>query len=165
MAILKKHGANRNVGIHRAIEAVKIRPEFRNRAILLIAENDLEGVFDPRKLERAFFNLVLNACEATPDVDNRVTVEVRTSKEAFEVRVSDEGSGVPENIRDRVFDPFVSSGKPNGTGLGLAIVSKIVSDHGGTVSVERTSQSGTVMLVKLPRVANPVISHSDSALA
>ena len=151
--------------LHRAIEAVKIRPEFRNRAILLIAENDLEGTFDPRKLERAFFNLVLNACEATPDADNRVTVEVRTTKEAFEVRVSDEGSGVPENIRDRVFDPFVSSGKPNGTGLGLAIVSKIVSDHGGTVEVERTSQNGTVMLVKLPRVTNPVISHSDSALA
>jgi signal transduction histidine kinase len=151
--------------LHRAIEAVKIRPEFRNRAILLIAENDLEGAFDPRKLERAFFNLVLNACEAAPDVEDRVTVEVRTNKDAFEVRVSDEGSGVPESIRDRVFDPFVSSGKPNGTGLGLAIVSKIVSDHGGTVSVERTSETGTVMLVKLPRVPNPVTSHSDSALA
>jgi signal transduction histidine kinase len=151
--------------LHRAIEAVQVRPEFRNRTILLIAENDLEGVFDPRKLERAFFNLVLNACEATLDVDNRVTVEVRANQDAFEVRVSDEGCGVPENIRDRVFDPFVSSGKPNGTGLGLAIVSKIVSDHGGMVSVERTSQSGTVMLVKLPRVANPVNSHSDSALA
>jgi signal transduction histidine kinase len=151
--------------LHRAIEAVKARPEFRNRVILLIAENDLEGVFDPRKLERAFVNLVLNACEATPDADSRVTVEVRTNKDEFEVRVSDEGSGVPENIRGRVFDPFVSSGKPNGTGLGLAIVSKIVSDHGGTVSVERTSATGTVMLVKLPRAANAVTSHSDSTLA
>src|SRR3984893_2909913 len=151
--------------LHRAIEAVKARPEFRSRAILLIAESELEGIFDPRKLERAFFNLVLNACEATPDAESRVTVEVRSNKDAFEVRVSDEGSGVPENIRGRVFDPFVSSGKPNGTGLGLAIVSKIVSDHGGTVSVERTSETGTVMLVKLPRVANAGTSHSGSALA
>ena len=151
--------------LHRAIEAVKARPEFRSRAILLIAESELEGIFDPRKLERAFFNLVLNACEATPDADDRVTVEVRSKKDAFEIRVMDEGSGVPENIRDRVFDPFVSSGKPNGTGLGLAIVSKIVSDHGGTVVVERTSQSGTVMLVKLPRAANAVTEHSDSTLA
>ena len=151
--------------LHRAIEAVKARPEFRSRAILLIAESELEGIFDPRKLERAFFNLVLNACEATPDADDRVTVEVRSKKDAFEIRVIDEGSGVPENIRDRVFDPFVSSGKPNGTGLGLAIVSKIVSDHGGTVVVERTSQSGTVMLVKLPRAANAVTEHSDSTLA
>jgi signal transduction histidine kinase len=151
--------------IRRAIEAVQARPEFRNRSITLHAENELEGMFDPRKLERVFFNLVLNACEATPDGESRVTVDVQTQKDSFEIRVSDQGSGVPENIRGRVFDPFVSSGKPNGTGLGLAIVSKIVSDHGGAVAVERTSEAGTVMLVKLPRVANAVASHSDSAVA
>jgi signal transduction histidine kinase len=151
--------------IERAIEAVKMRPEFRNRTVVLHSETELEGVFDPRKLERAFFNLVLNACEAMPEGEGRVTVDVQTRKDSFEVRVTDEGGGVPETIRGRVFDPFVSSGKPNGTGLGLAIVSKIVTDHGGSVSVERTSESGTVILVTLPRVANPVPSHSDSALA
>src|SRR6266478_1256339 len=151
--------------IRRAIEAVKVRPEFRNRAITLHANSELEGMFDPRKLERAFINLVLNACEATPDGESRVAVDVLTRKDSFEIRVSDQGSGVPENIRGRAFDPFVSSGKPNGTGLGLAIVSKIVSDHGGSVCVERTSEAGTVMLVKVPRVANAVASHSDSAVA
>jgi signal transduction histidine kinase len=151
--------------IRRAIEAAKARPEFRNRSITLHAGSGLEGMFDPRKLERVFFNLVLNACEATPDGESRVAVDVQTRKGSFEIRVSDQGSGVPENIRGRVFDPFVSSGKPNGTGLGLAIVSKIVSDHGGSVTIERTSEVGTVMLVKLPRVANAVASHSDSAMA
>jgi signal transduction histidine kinase len=151
--------------IERAIEAVKMRPEFRNRTVVLHSETELEGVFDPRKLERAFFNLVLNACEAMPEGEGRVTVDVQTRKDSFEVRVTDEGGGVPETIRGRVFDPFVSSGKPNGTGLGLAIVSKIVTDHGGSVSVERTSESGTVILVTLPRVANAVPSHSDSAIA
>jgi signal transduction histidine kinase len=151
--------------IRRAIEAVQARTEFRNRSITLHADSELEGMFDPRKLERVFFNLVLNACEATPDGESRVVVDVQTRKDSFEIRVSDQGSGVPENIRGRVFDPFVSSGKPNGTGLGLAIVSKIVSDHGGAVSIERTSEAGTVMLVKLPRVANAVASHSDSAVA
>jgi len=151
--------------IERAIEAVKMRPEFRNRTVVLHSETELEGVFDPRKLERAFFNLVLNACEAMPEGEGRVTVDVQTRKDSFEVRVTDQGCGVPESIRGRVFDPFVSSGKPNGTGLGLAIVSKIVGDHGGSVSVERTSESGTVILVTLPRVANPVPSHSDSAIA
>ena len=151
--------------IRRAIEAVKVRPEFRSRAVTLDADSELEGMFDPRKLERAFFNLILNACEATPDGESRVVVDVQTRKDAFEIRVTDQGSGVPENIRGRAFDPFVSSGKPNGTGLGLAIVSKIVSDHGGSVTIERTSGAGTVMLVKLPRVANAVASHSDSAVA
>jgi len=151
--------------IRRAIEGVQVRPEFRNRVIALHAETELEGIFDPRKLERAFFNLVLNACEATPNGESRVTVDVQTRKDSFEIRVADQGVGVPESIRGRAFDPFVSSGKPNGTGLGLAIVSKIVGDHGGSVSIERTSESGTVMLVKLPRVANAVASHSDSAIA
>lgn len=151
--------------IRRAIEAVHARPEFRNRNIILNANAELGGMLDPRKLERAFFNLVLNACEATPVADSRVIVEVQTRKTFFEIRVTDQGSGVPENIRSRVFDPFVSSGKPNGTGLGLAIVSKIVSDHGGSVCVERTSASGTVMLVNLPRIAEVVASHSNTAVA
>jgi signal transduction histidine kinase len=157
--------ANLDQIVRRAIEAVKARPEFRNRTIMLIARDQMEGVFDPRKLERAFFNLVLNACEATPEGESRVTVDVQTLGESFEVRVTDQGPGVPSNIRDIVFDPFVSSGKPNGTGLGLAIVSKIVHDHGGSVSLERTSETGTVMLVKLPRSPQPVASHSDSAIA
>jgi len=49
-----------------------------------------------------------------------------------------------------LFDAFVSYGKPNGTGLGLAIVGKIVQDHSGSVTVEQTSESGTVVLVRLP---------------
>src|SRR6266404_2730525 len=148
--------------IRRAIEAVKARPEFRNRTVALHTNSDVEGMFDAKKLERVFFNLVLNACEATPDGETRVNVDVQAKKNAFEVRVTDQGSGIPESIRASVFDPFVSSGKPNGTGLGLAIVSKIVSDHGGSVSLERTSESGTVMLVKLPRMVNAMASHSDS---
>jgi signal transduction histidine kinase len=148
--------------IRRAIEAVQMRPEFRSRTITLHAHGELEGMFDPRKLERVFFNLVLNACEATPDGGSQINVEVQSGKDCFDIRVTDQGCGVPENIRGRMFDPFVSSGKPNGTGLGLAIVSKIVGDHGGSVAVERTSEMGTVMLVKLPRVVNEVASHSDS---
>jgi signal transduction histidine kinase len=151
--------------IRRAIEAVKVRAEFRTRTITLIARDAVEGVFDPRKLERAFFNLVLNACEATPDGESRVIVDLQTRDDSFEVRVIDQGPGVPDSVRDNVFDPFVSSGKPNGTGLGLAIVSKIVQDHGGSVTLERTSQTGTVMLVKLPRSSQAVASHSDSTLA
>jgi signal transduction histidine kinase len=151
--------------IRRAIEAVKARPEFRSRSIALKVASDAEGMFDAKKLERAFFNLVLNACEASLDGESPVNVEVGGSSEWLEVRVADQGPGIPESIRGRVFDPFVSSGKPNGTGLGLAIVSKIVNDHGGSVALERTSESGTVMMVKLPRVPNPVTSLPNAAVA
>jgi signal transduction histidine kinase len=151
--------------LRRAIEAVKIRPEFRYRPITLTAGREVEGVFDPKKLERAFFNLVLNACEATPNGEGRVLVDIQTQGDSFEVRVTDQGPGIPSSIRDTVFDPFVSSGKSNGTGLGLAIVSKIVHDHGGSVSLERTSEEGTVMLVTLPRSPQPVPSPTDSTIA
>ena len=148
--------------VRRAVEAVRVRPEFRSRTISLTASGATEGVFDPKKLERAFFNLVLNACEATPNSDGRVTIDIQNRKDTFEVRVIDQGCGVPPTIRATVFDPFVSSGKPNGTGLGLAIVTKIVQDHGGSVTLERSTESGTVMLVQLPRQPIPVASHTDS---
>ena len=156
---------NLDLVLRHAIEAVKVRPEFRNRNVTLTSSGDAEGEFDSRKLERAFFNLVLNACEATSNGENNVSVDIRPGKDSFEIRVTDQGSGVPENIREKVFDPFVSSGKPNGTGLGLAIVSKIINDHGGSVAVERTSAAGTVMLVTLPRIVSVVNAPKNSALA
>jgi signal transduction histidine kinase len=138
--------------IRRAIEAVQGRPELRNRTILVHGAGDMTGVFDPKKMERAFFNLALNACEATAERQGRILIDILSADESFEIRVSDNGSGIPVAIRGTLFDPFVSSGKSNGTGLGLAIVSKIVHDHGGMVTVERTSETGTVFLVKLPRL-------------
>jgi signal transduction histidine kinase len=96
---------------------------------------------------------VLNACEATVPSQGYVRIEICSIGESFQVRVEDNGTGIPSSITATLFDPFVSLGKPNGTGLGLAIVNKIVQDHGGTVTVEKTSESGTTFLVRLPRAA------------
>jgi signal transduction histidine kinase len=114
----------------------------------------MEGTFDSRKLERAFFNLLLNACESRGDGDGKVFVEVTAQEEEFDIRIKDNGKGIPEAIQGHVFDPFVSSGKPNGTGLGLAIVNKIVRDHEGSVTVEETSPDGTIIHVTLPRIVH-----------
>jgi nitrogen-specific signal transduction histidine kinase len=69
--------------------------------------------------------------------------------------VRDNGSGIPEDIRGRLFEPFVSSGKQNGTGLGLTVVQKIIQDHGGDITVESTSQAGTIFRVALPLISEP----------
>jgi len=135
----------------RAVETVNARPDFRKQEITVRSAGDMIGTFDPRKIERVFFNLALNACEATNGSGIPVKIDIVSQGSYFEIRVIDHGPGIPDTITDSLFDPFVSSGKPNGTGLGLAIVSKIVHDHGGEVSVERTSSSGTVFLVHLPR--------------
>jgi signal transduction histidine kinase len=138
----------------RAVDAVRARPELRNMDVAITMVGDMDGTFDAKKIERAFFNLILNACEASLPVQGRVCVEIKGVQESFEVRVTDSGAGVPPEIRTTLFDPFVSFGKTNGTGLGLAIVSKIVHDHRGTVSIEKTSDAGTTFLVKFPRTAN-----------
>ena len=150
--------------VRHAVESVLTRPELRGRRISISVSGEMDGVFDPKKIERAFFNLMLNACEATAQRQGQIRVELHSSAEWFEVRVADNGPGIPESIRNTLFDPFVSSGKPNGTGLGLAIVNKIVHDHGGSVSVEQTSEAGTVFLVKLPRASRPVRSSAQAAV-
>ena len=139
--------------IRRAVDAVRARPELRNLEISITSSGEMDGVFDPKKIERAFFNLVLNACEATVPSQGYVRIEICSKDESFQVRVEDNGTGIPSSIAASLFDPFVSLGKPNGTGLGLAIVNKILQDHGGSVTVEKTSESGTTFLVRLPRAA------------
>jgi signal transduction histidine kinase len=146
--------ASLNQTIRRAVDAVRARPELRNLEISINSSGEMDGVFDPKKIERAFFNLVLNACEATVPSQGYVRIEICSIGESFAVRVADNGTGIPSCIATSLFDPFVSVGKPNGTGLGLAIVNKIVQDHGGSVTVETTSESGTTFLVRLPRAAH-----------
>ena len=143
--------------IRHAVDAVRARPEMRNREIVIRTIGDMRGTFDPQKIERVFFNLVLNACEASVTTQGEIEIELRSSPTLFEIRVIDHGSGVPSAICHTLFDPFVSSGKSNGTGLGLAIVSKVIHDHGGSVAVEETSVLGTTFLVRLPRV--PQVLH------
>jgi signal transduction histidine kinase len=149
--------------IRRAIEAIHARPEFRNSNICLLADEKLEGMFDSKKLERVFFNLILNACEASQGLDAAVTITAKSTDQDFGIRIRDGGRGIPECIRDTLFDPFVSYGKPNGTGLGLAIVSKIVRDHSGSVSIEQTSEHGTTVLVRLPVSDQPATKGVESA--
>ena len=134
-----------------AAEAVHSRPEFRSHPIFVHATGDMAGTFDPKKMERVFLNLAVNACEALAEREGQITFEISSSSEQFEIRVSDDGPGIPLSIRNSLFDPFISEGKPNGTGLGLAIASKIVQDHGGTLVVEATSEKGTIFLIKMPR--------------
>jgi signal transduction histidine kinase len=147
--------------VRHTADAVLARPEFHNRVISIRTSPDTTGVFDPKKIERAFFNLLLNACEATSD-RGVIDIEIKCPDQSFEVRVADDGIGIPAGIRGTLFDPFISSGKSNGTGLGLAIVSKIIHDHYGSVAVEQTGETGTIFLVGFPRLQSGV---SDSLAA
>jgi signal transduction histidine kinase len=140
--------------IRHAVDAVRARGEMRSRLINIQTSGEMNGTFDPQKIERVFFNLVLNACEASAQSQTEIAIDVQSLNEIFEIRVSDHGPGIPAAIRNTLFDPFISFGKANGTGLGLAIVNKVIHDHGGSVAIEDTSSDGTTFLVKMPRAAH-----------
>ncbi|MDE3110787.1 MAG: HAMP domain-containing protein [Acidobacteriota bacterium] len=146
--------------IRRAIDALLARPEMRDASIEIHSSGEMTGIFDEKKMERVFFNLLLNACEACTPGQCKIQIYVASTTEWFDVRIIDNGSGVPDAIRQSLFDPFVSAGKPNGTGMGLAIIKKIIQDHGGSVWLEESSPAGSAFHVRIPR-SQPV---STSAL-
>jgi signal transduction histidine kinase len=149
--------------VEAAIEILRSNPQFREVPIALHETGNLEGWFDHRKLERAFFNLFLNSCESVDPHLGRIDVLISEMSDGIEITISDNGRGVPSAIRATLFEPFVSQGKENGTGLGLTVVQKIVQDHGGEVAVDRTSSAGTVFRVTLPRPA-PVATISEQGI-
>ena len=104
--------------------------------------------FDAEMLERVFYNLVLNAAQASP-AGGTVTVKTRAAGKSVEVAVIDRGSGIDARHRESIFNPFFTT-KPTGVGLGLAIVSKIVDEHGGKIAVESEPGKGSVFHVFLP---------------
>ncbi|MGA2359424.1 MAG: ATP-binding protein [Terriglobales bacterium] len=144
--------------VDRAVQGVKAHPEFQRIRIRISAEGPTEGWFDFKKLERALLNLLLNACEVVPAESGKIDIELKRKGESLEIRIDDNGPGIPEAVRDRLFEPFVSHGKENGTGMGLTVVQKILQDHGGDVTVERTSASGTTFRVNIP--LNPLAENT-----
>jgi len=152
--------------VERSIQTVHAHPEFHRVRISSHTSGQTDGWFDSRKLERVFQNLLINACEAVSPASGEVNVRLQSNNGTIEARVADNGRGVPDLVRGKLFDPFVSHGKENGTGLGLTIVQKIVQDHGGDVIVESTSPQGTVFLVTLPGMrGTPMASAAGNGVS
>jgi signal transduction histidine kinase len=110
---------------------------------------------DESLCEQAFLNLVQNAYEAMQDKDHGGTLRVdvqpatRNDREGVELRLTDTGPGVPEELREEIFNPFVTT-KKTGVGLGLSIVSKIVDGHHGSIHVENAPEGGAVFTLFFP---------------
>ena len=104
--------------------------------------------FDAELMERVFYNLALNAAQASPP-GGAVTVKTRAADGLAEVAVIDRGGGIDAKHRDSIFNPFFTT-KSQGVGLGLAIVAKIVDEHGGKITVESEPEKGSVFRVLLP---------------
>ena len=127
--------------------------EGGTRVVAVLDEPAPELQADAGRLRQVLHNLVRNALDADESGEGRVTVSTVSVHDAarryLDVRVHDSGPGFPEDILDRVFEPYVTT-KPKGTGLGLAIVKKIVEEHGGLVWAENDPEGGASVTMRFP---------------
>lgn len=132
-------------------------PEFEERGVRFeVVHEDRDGLgwFDETKMLRVVTNIARNACEALASsgkAGGTFTWRIRDTAEGGVIfELSDDGPGIPESIRDRLFEAFTTTGKAGGTGLGLAIVRRIVEDHGGSVTFTTETGRGTTFRIELP---------------
>ena len=113
---------------------------------------DIEVEADGTKLLRLLQNLILNARESLSGKEGKICVTARAddASQTFCISIEDNGSGIPQAIRKKLFDPFVTSGKSHGTGLGLAIVKAIVDAHQGRIQFQTHRNKGTRFDVVFP---------------
>jgi signal transduction histidine kinase len=112
-------------------------------------DEEARASVDAPRMLRVLHNLVANSLDAMKG-GGSLTVRCERLNGRCVVSVGDNGSGMSEEVRRRIFEPFFSYGKPHGTGLGMAIVRKIVEEHGGTVRVQSAPAQGTVVSIELP---------------
>lgn len=118
----------------------------------LVPGPEVEAEVDVGQIQQVMTNLVMNAIQAQPG-GGRVEVAVEADGERVRLRVSDEGPGIPEEIRARVFEPFFTTKDVGeGTGLGLSVVHGIVQEHGGRIEVG--GENGATFTVEFPRGAS-----------
>jgi len=116
---------------------------------IAVAGESCCAVADLDMLRAAMLNLAVNACQAAPT--GEVDVVVEGDADTCRVVVRDRGPGIPDEARDRLFEPFFTT-RAHGTGLGLAVVKRLIELQEGTVSLDRRPGGGTLAEVRLPRV-------------
>ncbi len=145
----------RRVYLHNFFEdlAQQLKPDLAERGIRLELALSDRGIahFDEEKMQRVFHNLARNAAEAIGERGGACRLEVdRADDGSLVLTFADDGPGVSEEIREKLFESFTTHGKKGGTGLGLAIVQSIVEDHGGTVTVD-SKPGRTAFQIVLPQ--------------
>jgi signal transduction histidine kinase len=117
--------------------------------------DEVELPLERNRMERVFANLVGNALEAMPG-GGRIRIAAHAQDGVVLVEVQDNGPGIAPEIRESLFEPFVSAGKKNGLGLGLALSRQTVLDHGGDMWVESEPGQGACFHLRLPLAASPL---------
>src|SRR5262249_32230955 len=149
---LELHSADLTAVVERSLKAVEQQGATSQVKITREYAPSLPPVrVDQELCEQAFTNLLFNACEAMGETGGELKIRVLPANRGKEVvtEIEDTGPGVPADMREQIFNPFVST-KKTGVGLGLAIVSKIIDAHGGTIKLIDPPGRGACFRVTLP---------------
>jgi signal transduction histidine kinase len=150
---LQPHCESLALAGERAIAMARAHPDAHNVTITCQPLPQVEAWLDSNKVERALYNLLLNACQAAQKSKGapQVTLSFQETDTAFRFYVTDNGPGVSEEIRVTLFEPFVSKGKLGGVGLGLTLADRIAQEHGGAVELEASVPGHTVFCLSLAK--------------
>jgi signal transduction histidine kinase len=130
-------------------EPLRAAAEAQNVRVAVEIPDEIELPLERNRMERVFANLVGNALEVMP-AGGEIRITARAGDGFVVAEVRDTGPGIAPEIRDRLFEPFVSAGKKNGLGLGLALSRQTVLDHGGDMSAESEPGRGACFRLRLP---------------
>lgn len=155
--------------LDRAVTLLRRHPsaEHVELAVQYDSASSYYALVDGKQVERALYNLLLNACQACSTMEHkRVTASLSFSNGMFHVTVTDSGAGVPPSVRESLFQPFVSEGKQNGTGLGLTLADCVAREHGGSVTLLKSEPGETVFLFTLAQHGETLdhVPQADAAM-
>jgi signal transduction histidine kinase len=136
--------------------------DARGVHVTLDVPDSIELPLERARVERVFINLIDNALEATP-AGGAIHLSASVQRDVAIIEVADTGPGVSPEIREHLFQPFVSSGKKNGLGLGLALSRQTILDHGGDMWAESEPGRGARFFIRLP--LSRAGAHTEPAVA
>jgi len=164
----------RPVAVNRVIEAALEVTGYSLRAagirVSLRLAKDLPSILaDDQQVQQVITNLVINAQHALESVDGdrklHITTSLRKKSGEVVIKVKDNGPGVPEDIRGRIFEPlFTTKAVGTGTGIGLALCHRLVESHGGSIEIEGPPDQGAVFVVRFP-VASGIVGEAAAPAA
>ena len=139
--------------VEKCVSLLRAHPEAEGVTIRIECADPSAGyaLVDAKQMERAIYNLLLNACQSARKTaePREVNVSIATSEETIALTITDSGPGVADHIRNSLFEPFVSDGKQSGTGLGLTLAHSVAKEHGGAVSLVSTQPGETIFRLLL----------------
>lgn len=130
-----------------------LKSNFQKKRIksqLLFKNENIKAKLDSVQITQVLFNLLINAIYASPE-KSTIKITINNDDHSLFLRIEDEGIGVPENLKEKIFEPFFSTKPVNyGCGLGLSVVQGIIKNHNGEIYIQNNIPNGTIFIIKIP---------------